>query len=187
MGYNKQRLQRLLDAVEEKRSRSPPRGYHEQRPTPLSTLTMIGITKQQIDVAELLRQVQSPAAGAVVLFLGTAREQTGGRATTSLDYECYEAMAERKLRELVEEAHRRWPLVACAVVHRVGRVELGQASVAVAVSSPHRQEAFQAGQWLIDTLKALVPIWKRENWADGTSEWVHPGVPSGIGCPQEAP
>ncbi|MCL6501159.1 MAG: molybdenum cofactor biosynthesis protein MoaE [Pirellulales bacterium] len=135
---------------------------------------MIGITDRQIDVTQLLCEVQSPAAGAVVLFLGTAREQTGGRATASLDYECYGEMAEKKLRELAEEARRRWPLVGCALVHRVGRVELGEASVAVAVSSPHRQAAFEAGQWLIETLKAVVPIWKRENWADGTSEWVHP-------------
>lgn len=140
----------------------------------MSLSLMIGITDRQIDVAQLLCEVQSPAAGAVVLFLGTAREQTGGRATASLDYECYGEMAEKKLRELAEEARRRWPLVGCALVHRVGRVELGEASVAVAVSSPHRQAAFEAGQWLIDTLKAVVPIWKRENWADGTSEWVHP-------------
>ncbi len=148
---------------------------------------MIGITNDRIDVARLLGQVQSHAAGAVVLFLGTAREQTGGRATASLDYECYPEMAERKLRELVAEARRRWRLIGCAVVHRVGRVELGEASVAVAVSSPHRQEAFEAGQWLIDTLKAVVPIWKRENWADGTSDWVHPGVPSGTACHRGAP
>jgi molybdopterin synthase catalytic subunit len=138
---------------------------------------MICITPNPIDVLRLLAEVQSPAAGGVVLFLGTAREQTDGRATASLDYECYPEMAQRKLEELVEEARRRWPLVGCAVVHRVGRVELGEASVAVAVSSAHRREAFEAGQWLIDTLKAVVPIWKRENWADGTSQWVHPGLP----------
>lgn len=148
---------------------------------------MICITNERIDVARLLGEVHSQGAGAVVLFLGTAREQTGCRATASLDYECYGEMAERKLRELVEEARRRWPLIGCAVVHRVGRVELGEASVAVAVSSPHRQEAFEASQWLIDTLKAVVPIWKRENWADGTSEWVHPGVQSGTACQRGVP
>jgi molybdopterin synthase catalytic subunit len=85
-------------------------------------------------------------------------------------------MAHKKLAELAAEAARRWPLVACAMVHRLGRLEVGETSVAVAVSAAHRQAAFEAGQWLIDTLKQAVPIWKRELWADGTSEWVHPGV-----------
>jgi molybdopterin synthase catalytic subunit len=84
-------------------------------------------------------------------------------------------MAQKKLAELEAEARQRWPLTGCAIVHRVGHVDLGAASVAIAVSSPHRQAAFAAGQWLIDTLKKVVPIWKKENWADGTSQWVHPG------------
>jgi molybdopterin synthase catalytic subunit len=104
------------------------------------------------------------------------REHTDGRQTESLDYECYPEMAKRKLEELEAEASGRWPLVECAIVHRLGHLEIGEASVAVAVSSPHRQAAFEAGQWLIDTLKESVPIWKRENWADGTTEWVHPGL-----------
>jgi molybdopterin synthase catalytic subunit len=83
-------------------------------------------------------------------------------------------MAERKLAELESEAKNRWPILDCAIVHRLGRVEVGEASVAVAVSSAHRQAAFEAGQWLIDTLKQVVPIWKCEHWADGTTEWVHP-------------
>jgi len=73
-------------------------------------------------------------------------------------------------------AHQRWPLVETAIVHRVGHLGLGEASVAIGVSSAHRQDAFAAGQWLIDTLKEVVPIWKQENWADGTTEWVHPGL-----------
>ncbi len=100
---------------------------------------------------------------------------TSGRRTKSLDYECYPEMAERKLAELEAEARRSWPIVECAIVHRFGHLELGEASVAVAVSTPHRDDAFAACRWLIDTLKQEVPIWKRENWADGTQEWVHPG------------
>jgi molybdopterin synthase catalytic subunit len=123
-----------------------------------------------------LRQVASPDAGAVVLFLGTTREHTGGRRTESLDYECYADMARDKLAELEAEARRRWQLLGCAVVHRVGHLPIGEASVAVAVSTAHRQAAFAAGQWLIDTLKQVVPIWKKENWADGQSQWVHPGL-----------
>ena len=102
------------------------------------------------------------------------REFTDGRRTVSLDYECYPEMADATLRELEIEARRRWPLIELAVVHRVGHVELGEVSVAIAVSSAHRQAAFEAGQWLIDTIKQVVPIWKKEHWADGSSLWVHP-------------
>ena len=137
---------------------------------------MIALTSDSIDTAALLAQVSSHAAGAVVLFLGTTREITAGRRTESLNYECYPEMAERKLAELEAEARRRWPLTGCAIVHRLGHLELGEASIAIAVSSPHRQQAFEAGKWLIDTIKEVVPIWKQENWADGTSEWVHPGM-----------
>lgn len=135
---------------------------------------MIALTHDPIDSAAVLEQVQSPLAGAVVLFLGTTRAVTGDRRTASLDYECYPEMAERKLRELEAEARQRWSLCECAIVHRLGHLEIGEASVAVAVSSPHRLAAFEAGQWLIDTLKQVVPIWKCENWADGSTEWVHP-------------
>ncbi len=137
--------------------------------------TMIQLTREPIDTQELLRLVTKPAAGAVVLFLGTVREFTGGRQTIALDYEGYPEMAEKQLAELEQQARERWPLVECALVHRLGRLELADVSVAVAVSSPHREVAFQAGKWLIDTLKEVVPIWKKENWADGQTEWVHPG------------
>lgn len=137
---------------------------------------MIKLTDQAIDVAALLDRVQSPSAGAVVLFLGTARETTDGRRTASLDYECYPEMAEQNLAELESKARRQWPLIECCVVHRLGHLELGEISVAVAVSAPHRDDAFAAGRWLIDTIKRDVPIWKRENWADGTADWVHPNA-----------
>ena len=135
---------------------------------------MIALTNQPIDPAAVLAQVATNDAGAVVLFLGTTREFTQGRRTASLDYECYPEMAEKKLAELEAEARRRWPILGCSIVHRLGHLELGEASIAIAVSSPHRQVAFEAGQWLIDTIKQDVPIWKQENWADGTSEWVDP-------------
>jgi molybdopterin synthase catalytic subunit len=141
-----------------------------------ANLHMVDITAQPIDTESLLREVASHKAGAVVLFLGTTRALTDGRRTVSLDYECHVEMARDKLAELETEARRRWPLVACAIVHRIGHVPLGEASVAVAVSTPHRNDAFCAGQWLIDTLKEVVPIWKKENWADGTSQWIHPGL-----------
>ncbi len=139
---------------------------------------MIALTHQPIDAAAVLAEVGSTQAGAVVLFLGTTREFTGGRQSVSLDYECYAEMAEKTLAELESEARRRWPIVGCAIVHRLGQVGLGETSVAVAVSTAHRQDAFEAGRWLIDRLKEIVPIWKQEHWADGTSEWVHPGLES---------
>lgn len=140
---------------------------------------MVELTQAPIDTTALLTRVGSAAAGAVVLFVGTTREFTAGRRTASLDYECFPEMARQKLAELETEARERWPLVECAIVHRLGHVELGEASVAIAVSSAHRDAAFAAGKWLIDTLKVVVPIWKKENWADGTTEWVHPGFTPG--------
>lgn len=139
------------------------------------------LTEEPIDFAALIESVRSTDSGAVVLFLGTVREMTNGRRTTALDYEAFGPMAESKLAEIEAEARRRWSLDRVAIVHRLGRLELGDVSVAVAVSSPHRAEAFEAARYLIDTLKQTVPIWKKENWHDGTSEWVHPGLESS-GC-----
>ncbi len=140
--------------------------------------SMQRLTDEPIDFAALTESVRSNDSGAVVLFLGTVREMTDGHRTTALDYEAFGPMAEAKLAEIESEARRRWPLDRVAIVHRVGRLELGEVSVAVAVSSPHRAEAFEAARFLIDTLKETVPIWKKENWHDGTSEWVHPGLES---------
>ncbi len=139
---------------------------------------MIQLTHDPIDAQSVLQQIESDEAGAVVLFLGTTRGVTDGRETASLDYECYPEMAEKKLAELEATARQRWPVLGCVVVHRLGHLEVREASVAVAVSTAHREAAFEAGKWLIDTIKEEVPIWKRENWAAGTSEWVHPGVES---------
>lgn len=150
-------------------------------------LAMVDITHLPIDTQALLARVTSPASGAVVLFLGTTRQWTDGRETASLDYECHEKMARAKLAELETTARERWPLVDCAIVHRVGHVPLGEASVAIAVSTAHRGAAFEAGQWLIDTLKEVVPIWKKEHWADGQSAWVHPGLDLDASAKSEAP
>ncbi|MEM6329404.1 MAG: molybdenum cofactor biosynthesis protein MoaE [Planctomycetota bacterium] len=136
---------------------------------------MIQLTDQPIDAAALLAAAQQPAAGAVVLFVGITREFTAGRQTTQLSYEAYAAMAEREMARLEAAARERWPLVECCLVHRTGDVPLAEASVAIAASSPHRADAFEAARWLIDTLKQTVPIWKREHYADGATEWVHPG------------
>jgi molybdopterin synthase catalytic subunit len=137
---------------------------------------MIEITEAPIDHAAITERVRSHQAGAVCTFLGTVREMTGPKQTRSLDYEAFPEMARKKLVELEDEAKRRWPIIDLALVHRVGHLDLGEISVVVAVSCPHRSEAFDSCRWLIDTLKEVVPIWKRETWADGTEEWVHPGL-----------
>lgn len=140
---------------------------------------MIQLTNKPIDTETLLRQAQSPASGAVLLFLGVTRQHTAGRETTELRYDAYDEMAEQQLAILETKARGQWSLDECLIVHRLGLVPLGEASVAIVVASPHRREAFAAGEWLIDSLKERTPIWKKEHWADGTSEWVHPEqVPS---------
>lgn len=135
---------------------------------------MVDLTSQPIDVTRTLALVQQPEAGAVVLFLGITRQFTAGRETTELAYEAYSAMALSELQKLETNATDRWELTAVAIVHRLGVVPVGEPSVAIAVSSPHRDAAFAAGKWMIDELKSQVPIWKQEHWTDGTREWVHP-------------
>lgn len=131
------------------------------------------ISDQPIDYAAVTERVRSNDCGAVVLFMGTVREMTAGRQTVALDYEAYPEMAQQMLQQLITEARAEWPVHAVAIEHRVGHLDLGEISVAIAVSSPHRAQAFEAGRFLIDRLKEIVPIWKKENWSDGTSEWEH--------------
>jgi molybdopterin synthase catalytic subunit len=135
---------------------------------------MVRLTDEPIDYAALTESVRRPGCGGVVLFLGTVRDLTGEQVTEALDYEAYPAMAERKLAEIEREARERWPVGEIALVHRLGHMRVGEASVAVAVSCPHRAEAFEACRYAIDRLKQIVPIWKKENRPDGTSDWVHP-------------
>jgi molybdopterin synthase catalytic subunit len=137
---------------------------------------MIRLTHEPIDYHALTDAVIRPDCGAVVLFLGTVRELTDGKTTTALDYEAYPAMAEKKRAEIEAATRQRWPVGDIAIVHRLGRLELAEVSVAVAVSAPHRAQAFEAARYAIDRVKEVVPIWKRENWADGTTEWVHPSA-----------
>jgi molybdopterin synthase catalytic subunit len=137
---------------------------------------MIRLTREPIDYHALTEQVRRGDCGAVVTFLGTVRDLTGGRVTVALDYEAYPAMAEKKLAEIEDDTRGRWPLGDIALVHRLGHLGVGEVSVAVAVSCPHRAQAFEACRHAIDRLKELVPIWKKENWNDGSTEWVHPGA-----------
>lgn len=135
---------------------------------------MIALTEQAIDFSSLTESVRRHNAGAVVLFLGTVREFTGAAHTAWLEYEAFPEMAIAAMQRLEAEAKQKFNIVELAISHRYGRLELGDIAVAVAVSSPHRAEAFEAGRWLIDTLKECVPIWKKEHYADGATEWLHP-------------
>lgn len=137
---------------------------------------MIELTKYPIDTSKILAAVASPDAGATVLFLGTTRRTTDHLTTELLTYTAYEPMARAQMAQLEVEARRRWPLQHCVLVHRLGEVAIGEASVAVAVSSGHRRAAFEAASWLIDILKETVPVWKREHWNTGRAAWVHPGL-----------
>ena len=115
-------------------------------------------------------------AGGIDVFLGTTRAETSpdGRALVALDYEAYDEMALKQLRDLARRCRERWPVVKLALLHRTGRVAIGEPSVVIAVSTPHRADAFEACRFLIDQLKVDVAIWKKEVWADGTGTWVHP-------------
>jgi molybdopterin synthase catalytic subunit len=130
------------------------------------------ITREPIDAAALLREVVAPSDGAALLFWGVVRDEHEGRAVSHLEYEAYAPMAEAKLAEIAAEARARWNTGEIAVVHRVGRLEVGEASVAILVASPHRAEAYEASRYVIEELKQRVPVWKREGYVDGASEWV---------------
>jgi molybdopterin synthase catalytic subunit len=135
---------------------------------------MFRLITEPIDYQTLTEQVRRDTSGAVVTFLGTVRDLTDGRVTTSLGYEAYPGMAEKKLAEIEADTRARWPVGDIALIHRLGHLEVGEISVAVAVSCPHRAQAFEACRFAIDRLKEIVPIWKKEHWADGATEWVHP-------------
>ncbi len=137
---------------------------------------MIELTREPIDYHALIERVRRHDCGAVVAFLGTVRDLTGDRITVALDYEAYPGMAEKKMSEIEQDTRGRWPVGEIALVHRLGRLDVGEVSVAVAVSCPHRADAFEACRHAIDRLKEMVPIWKKENWSDGSTEWVHPGA-----------
>jgi molybdopterin synthase catalytic subunit len=136
---------------------------------------VILVGPEPIEAAELIEIVSSPACGAVALFLGTVRDHSEGKdGVTHLDYEAYDDVADRKIAEIVAEARERWEVERIAAVHRIGSLDVGEASVAVAVGSGHRADAFAAARYVIDELKARVPIWKKEHWPGG-AEWVREG------------
>lgn len=136
----------------------------------------ISLTADPLDAARCVEFVTDPRAGGIAVFLGTTRAErrADGTDLLALDYDAYAEMAVRQLHDLAARARARWPVLKLALLHRTGRVGVGEPSVAIAVSTPHRAEAFEACRWLIDTLKAEVAVWKKEVWSDGSGTWVHP-------------
>ena len=138
------------------------------------------LSSEPIDVAALVADVESRASdGALCLFVGVVRDNNDGRKTTAIEYQAYGEMAEREMAKLAEALGREFPAVKVVMRHRVGRLAVGEASVAIAASSPHRAEAFAACRAAIDRLKTTVPIWKKEFHPDGSSDWVDPSRPHG--------
>jgi molybdopterin synthase catalytic subunit len=132
------------------------------------------LVRRPIDPAALLAEVQRARNGASVLFVGTVREVNDGRAVSGMEYTAYEAMAGRELALIVEEATQRFGTDDVIVEHRIGELDIGDASVAIAAAHPHRAGAFEAARYVIEQLKKRVPIWKLEHYVDGTREWVDP-------------
>jgi molybdopterin synthase catalytic subunit len=131
----------------------------------------VSVGSRPIDPAALVAEVSQASAGATVLFLGTVRDHSPGKAgVTHLDYEVYAERVEPEIEKIIADAASRWPILAAVVEHRSGEVVVGEASVAVAVSSAHRGDAFEAARFIIDRLKESAPIWKKEFWLGG-SEW----------------
>ncbi len=143
----------------------------------LSTHTDFTITMAPLRVEQVYQEASQAANGAVVMMSGTVRNQTSGRAVKYLEYQAYEPMALQIFKTIADQIQTQWPDVNSVVIHhRIGRLVIGEISVLVAVGMPHRAEAFAACQYAIDSLKHHAPIWKKEYWQDGASEWVNIGA-----------
>ena len=144
---------------------------------------MFAIVDEQIDVGALISAAQRPDCGAISTFVGTTRiDESGGASVEYLEYEAYRPMADRKLEEIGGDIEERWDVREVSIVHRIGRVGPGEASVAIVVASPRRGEAFEASRYAIERIKQVVPIWKREAWSDGYV-WVGSQVGTRVDTP----
>ena len=131
----------------------------------------IQITREPLDRDALIAAVTDPGVGGIVVFEGVVRDNARGKQVRYLEYDVYPEMAIQQIRDIIAEAEKRWDIDRVAVAHRIGRLEIGEASVMIVVASPHRAEAFEACRYIIDTLKTTVPIWKKEVATNG-EEWV---------------
>ena len=147
----------------------PVSGGSRARPEPVQGL--FEVTAEPLDPQRLIARVRKDESGAVAVFLGVVRDNNQGRRVLHLEYDVYPEMATQVMRKIAEEAMERWPLSDVAMQHRTGRLEIGEASLLIAVSSPHRREAFAACDHLVDRFKEVVPIWKKEVW-EGGKVWI---------------
>ncbi len=125
------------------------------------------ITENPIQTEDVIQKVESRNAGAITVFIGTVREMTNGKRTLYLEYQAYKSMAEKKLNEIGNEIEKKWPNTKVAITHRIGRLEISDIAVVIAISSPHRNNAYDANRYAIERIKEMVPIWKKEVWDDG--------------------
>ncbi|MDY7223564.1 molybdenum cofactor biosynthesis protein MoaE [Halalkalibacterium halodurans] len=135
------------------------------------TSKRFAIMEQPIVIQQVIDQVVHPHAGAINTFIGTVRELTKGKRTLYLQYEAYPSMAEKKLAQIGQEIQERWPEARVAITHRIGRLEITDVAVVIAVSTPHRADSYEASRYAIERIKEIVPIWKKEHWEDGEM-WV---------------
>ena len=131
----------------------------------------VKITDSKINEEEITDSVKNRESGAVITFLGTARRSSRGREVIHLEYDAYPEMAEKKMKEIIADLIDKYKVSDAAFIHRIGKVELGETIVIIAVSAPHTEEAFEASRYAVRRLKSVVPIWKKEVWADG-EEWI---------------
>ncbi|MQF83131.1 molybdenum cofactor biosynthesis protein MoaE [SAR202 cluster bacterium AD-802-E10_MRT_200m] len=138
------------------------------------------ITNRALEVGSVISRVKARYNGGLVTFMGITRDETDGRSVRFLEYEAYDSMAEKVIRQILEESHELWNITDAAVEHRIGHVDIGELSLVVAVAAPHRKEAFAACGFIVDRIKEIVPIWKKEYFVDGSvwvgcgNEQVHP-------------
>lgn len=125
------------------------------------------ITEEPINIEEPINLVTKREAGAINSFIGTVRELTKGKRTLYLEYQAYIPMAEKKLAQIGKEINEKWPEAETAIVHRIGRLDISDIAVVIAVSTPHRDDSYQASRYAIERIKEIVPIWKKEHWEDG--------------------
>ena len=130
------------------------------------------IVRHCIDIEALTREAASPACGATAVFIGTVRSENEGREVDGIEYSSYDQMAEREMSLVLDEARERFSIASAIIEHRIGELAVGDASIAIVVTHPHRGEAMDALRYIIDETKARAPIWKREHYSDGTREWI---------------
>jgi molybdopterin synthase catalytic subunit len=130
---------------------------------------LVSIIDDKIDVAAVRASVSSDSFGAILLFEGVARDNFDGKSVSNLEYEAYAPMAEAVMREIGDECIEKWPKIAVAIVHRTGKVEIGEPSLVIAVGSPHRPECYEANRYILEEIKVRLPVWKKEVYDDGAA------------------